>query len=75
MIPVVINLWKMMNGWVYEGFDVTYRRMGVSFDRIYYESETYHTGKKIVEEGLKKSVLKRKEGRIGLGRPDSSGAG
>jgi arginyl-tRNA synthetase len=59
--PVVINLWKMMNDWVYEGFDVTYRRMGVSFDRIYYESETYHTGKKIVEEGLRKSVLKRKK--------------
>ena len=54
-------LWKMMNNWVYEGFDVTYRRLGVSFDKIYYESETYHTGKRIVEEGLKNSVLKRKD--------------
>jgi arginyl-tRNA synthetase len=59
--PGVTYLWKMMNGWVYEGFDVTYERMGVTFDRIYYESETYHTGKSIVEEGLKKSVLKRKK--------------
>lgn len=54
-------LWKMMNNWVYEGFDVTYGRLGVSFDKIYYESETYHTGKRIVEEGLKNSVLKRKD--------------
>lgn len=59
--PAVTYLWKMMNGWVYEGFDVTYERMGVTFDRIYYESETYHTGKLIVEEGLKKSILKRKK--------------
>ncbi len=59
--PATIELWKQMNGWVYEGFDITYRRLGVSFDQIYYESETYHTGKTIVEEGLKKSVLKKKE--------------
>ena len=59
--PAVTYLWKMMNGWVYDGFDVTYERMGVTFDRIYYESETYHTGKSIVEEGLKKSILKRKK--------------
>jgi arginyl-tRNA synthetase len=59
--PAVTYLWKMMNGWVYEGFDVTYERMGVTFDRIYYESETYHTGKSIVEEGLKNSILKRKK--------------
>jgi arginyl-tRNA synthetase len=59
--PAVIYLWKMMNGWVYEGFDATYEKLGVSFDRIYYESETYHTGKEIVEDGLKKSVLKRKK--------------
>jgi arginyl-tRNA synthetase len=59
--PAVIYLWKMMNGWVYEGFDVTYEKLGVSFDRIYYESETYNTGKDIVEEGLKKKVLKRKK--------------
>jgi arginyl-tRNA synthetase len=61
------ELWKRMNGWVYEGFDVTYRRLGVSFDRIYYESDTYHTGKSIIEEGLKRSVLKTKDdGSVGL---------
>ncbi len=54
-------LWKMMNSWVYAGFDVTYEKLGVSFDKIYYESETYHTGKSIVEEGVKKSVLIRKD--------------
>lgn len=59
--PEVTSLWSRMNGWVYEGFDVTYERLGVSFDQIYYESETYHTGKEIVEEGLKKSVLTRKD--------------
>ncbi len=59
--PQVIELWKKMNGWVYDGFDVTYERLGVSFDKIYYESETYHEGKKVVEEGLGKSVLIRKE--------------
>ena len=59
--PATTDLWKRMNGWVYKGFDITYRRLGVSFDKIYYESETYHTGKTIVEEGLKRSVLKKKE--------------
>ena len=58
--PEVIDLWKEMNGWVYEGFDETYERLGVSFDKIYYESETYHTGKTIVEEGLRRSVLKKR---------------
>ncbi len=59
--PATVELWKMMNGWVYEGFDVTYKRLGVSFDNIYYESETYHKGKSIVLDGLNKSVLKRRE--------------
>ncbi|MFO7923854.1 MAG: arginine--tRNA ligase [Bacteroidales bacterium] len=59
--PEVTDLWKRMNGWVYDGFDVTYKRLGVSFDKIYYESETYHEGKKIVEDGLNRSVLKKKE--------------
>jgi arginyl-tRNA synthetase len=59
--PGVTRLWEMMNGWVYEGFDVTYRRLGVSFDKIYYESETYNAGKAIVMEGLDKSVFYRKE--------------
>ncbi|MDP9230369.1 MAG: arginine--tRNA ligase, partial [Bacteroidota bacterium] len=59
--PEVINLWKKMNGWVYEGFDVTYKRIGSDFDKIYYESETYLQGKKFVEEGLNKGVFYKKE--------------
>ncbi len=57
----VYSLWEKMNGWVYDGFDVTYRRLGVSFDKIYYESDTYNTGKKIVEEGLERGILKKRE--------------
>jgi len=57
----VIDLWKKMNGWVYAGFAETYRSLGVSFDKTYYESETYLLGKDIVEEGLKKGVFFRKE--------------
>jgi arginyl-tRNA synthetase len=56
-----IALWKMMNGWVYEGFDVTYKNLGVDFDKIYYESETYLLGKKIVEEGLSKKIFYKKD--------------
>ncbi len=58
--PEVRALWKTMNQWVYEGFDTTYRRMGVDFDKIYYESETYLLGKAIVEEGLEKGLFYRK---------------
>lgn len=57
----VIELWKKMNSWVYEGFDVTYKKLGVDFDKIYYESQTYILGKSIVEEGLKKGVFFKKE--------------
>ncbi len=57
----VVELWKTMNGWVYEGFDTTYKRMGVDFDRFYYESGTYLLGKDIVEEGLKSGVFFKKE--------------
>ncbi len=57
----VRKLWSEMNGWVYDGFDVTYDRMGVSFDKIYYESDTFLLGKALVEEGLKKGVLFKKE--------------
>ncbi len=57
----VINLWKTMNGWVYEGFDVTYKTLGVNFDKYYYESNTYLLGKDIVEEGLTKGVFFKKE--------------
>ncbi|MFM2189621.1 MAG: hypothetical protein RL491_7, partial [Bacteroidota bacterium] len=59
-----LDLWRLMNGWVYEGFDITYKRLGVDFDKLYYESETYILGKQIVEEGLQKGVFYR--------RPDNS---
>lgn len=54
-------LWSMMNEWVYTGFDETYRRMGVSFDKIYYESETYLEGKDLVLEGIDKGIMYRRE--------------
>lgn len=57
----VRNLWEMMNGWVYEGFDVTYKTLGVDFDKVYYESQTYLLGKSIVAEGLEKGIFFRKE--------------
>jgi arginyl-tRNA synthetase len=57
----VVDLWKTMNSWVYEGFNVTYKKMGVDFDKFYYESDTYLLGKNIVEEGLKKGVFFKKE--------------
>ena len=59
--PDVCALWQKMNGWVYEGFDVTYKALGVDFDKVYYESQTYLLGKNIVEEGLAKGVFFRKE--------------
>ncbi len=59
--PEVRALWTMMNNWVYAGFDETYRKMGVDFDKIYYESETYLEGKEKVMEGLEKGFLYRKE--------------
>ncbi len=59
--PEVRALWAKMNNWVYEGFDETYRKMGVSFDKIYYESNTYLEGKEKVVEGLEKGFFYRKE--------------
>ena len=59
--PEVIDLWKRMNAWVYAGFDATYARIGSDFDKVYYESDTYLLGKKLVETGLKKGVFFRKE--------------
>lgn len=59
--PEVRALWKKMNEWVYAGFDETYKMMGVSFDKIYYESDTYLVGKKEVEEGLEKGLFYRRE--------------
>ena len=57
--PEVRALWEKMNSWVYAGFDETYKKMGVSFDKIYYESQTYLKGKAKVEEGLKKGLFER----------------
>ncbi len=59
--PVVKELWKTMNSWVYAGMDITYDRMGVDFDKIYYESDTYLLGKEIVEQGLKDGILFQKD--------------
>ena len=59
--PEVRALWEKMNSWVYAGFDETYKRMGVDFDKIYYESQTYLEGKEKVEEGLAKGVFYRKD--------------
>ena len=59
--PEVRALWKMMNDWVYAGFDETYKALGVGFDKIYYESQTYLAGKKKVEEGLAKGLFFRKD--------------
>ena len=56
-----IELWNQMNGWVYEGFDATYRRLGVAFDKLYFESETYLLGKETIEKGLADGVFYRKE--------------
>lgn len=55
------DLWKQMNVWVYKGFNVTYKRMGIDFDKFYYESQTYLLGKAIIEQGLQKHVLFQKE--------------
>ena len=59
--PEVRHLWETMNQWVYDGFDVTYKRMGVAFEKIYYESQTYLLGKELVQEGLEKGVLYRRD--------------
>ncbi|TMM28823.1 arginine--tRNA ligase [Polaribacter aestuariivivens] len=57
----VVSLWKTMNNWVYNGFDVTYKNMGVNFDTLYYESDTYLLGKDVVAQGLEKGVFYKKE--------------
>lgn len=58
--PEVMDLWTKMNGWVYEGFDITYKSIGSDFDKTYYESNTYLLGKDIVQEGLEKNVFYKK---------------
>ncbi|MGB4329687.1 MAG: arginine--tRNA ligase, partial [Tenuifilum sp.] len=59
--PEVIELWKTMNGWVYQGFDKTYADLGISFDKVYYESETYLLGKSVVMDGLNRGIFFKKE--------------
>ena len=59
--PQVYLLWSTMNGWVYKGFEKTYKTMGVSFDKLYYESDTYVLGKDVVQEGLEKNVFYKKD--------------
>jgi len=59
--PETIELWHTMNSWVYAGFDVTYRELGVEFDKIYYESDTYKKGKDLVLDALEKKILYRKD--------------
>lgn len=57
--PEVVELWKTMNQWVYDGFDATYKRMGVDFDQYYYESNTYLLGKEVVQIGLEKGIFEK----------------
>ena len=59
--PEIVKLWKTMNGWVYEGFDITYKNLGVNFDTLYYESNTYLLGKDSIKEGIEKGVFFTKE--------------
>jgi len=57
----VVSLWRKMNGWVYAGFDITYKNMGVDFDQLYYESDTYLLGRDVVKNGLEKAIFFKKE--------------
>jgi arginyl-tRNA synthetase len=59
--PEVYSLWEKMNGWVYDGFDITYKTMGVDFDKLYYESNTFLLGKDVVDKGLAEKVFYKKE--------------
>lgn len=59
--PDIIELWKKMNSWVYDGFDITYKRIGSNFDKTYFESNTYLLGKSIVQQGLEKGVFFKKD--------------
>ena len=67
----VIALWKKMNQWVYDGFDVSYKNLGVAFDKNYYESDTYILGKDVVAEGLKKGIFEQdKDGSVWIDLTD-----
>ena len=59
--PETVALWEAMNSWVYQGFDATYQKLGVSFDRVYYESQTYLLGREIVMDGLRKGIFCQKD--------------
>lgn len=59
--PETLSIWKTMNGWVYEGFDATYQRLGVEFDKVYYESNTYLLGNDLVDRGIEEGLFQRKE--------------
>lgn len=59
--PATMALWEKLNGWVYSGFDVTYQRMGVNFDKLYYESNTYKSGKEIAQKGLESGLFFKKD--------------
>jgi len=59
--PQALSVWQTMNGWVYEGFEETYRKLGVDFDKVYYESQTYLLGKELVKEGLDKGVFEKRD--------------
>ena len=59
--PQALSVWQTMNGWVYEGFEETYRKLGVDFEKVYYESQTYLLGKELVKEGLDKGVFEKRD--------------
>jgi len=59
--PETVSLWKMMNEWVYDGFKITYQNLGVNFDTLYYESDTYLLGKDVIEDGITREVFFKKE--------------
>ena len=63
--PSVYALWEQMNAWVYEGFDFTYKRLGVDFDKNYYESDTYLLGKEVIKKAAERTILSER-GRFGL---------
>lgn len=70
--PGIINLWKKMNTWVYDGFEETYQQMGVSFDKLYYESDTYLLGKEVVEKGLQDGTFyKKADGSVWIDLEDA----
>ncbi len=70
--PETLALWRQLNNWVYQGFDVTYAKLGVAFDKLYYESDTYLLGKDIVEDGLRKNVFfKKPDGSVWVDLSDA----